>query len=1247
MARPDAVIKGGFYPIQSYIMGAIIQHLSAPYGGRALDPCAGEALALCQIAEKLKLEPYGSELHTYRAADARTLVNQLLGNSYWRETLVHTDKGITRLLNDDMQNISTPKGAMQIVYCNPPYDTTKEDGRVEYTFLKNTNHWLQTGGILVFVIPQHVIGHKNIAPYLAQWFDQIMVYGFPKPEFDIYHQIVMIGRKRPKRINDPDMKKRLDMVSKLEYAQLKQLDAHEQVWEIPKIALPSITFRGLFPNPDDSAREHAMYGVRALQAYQNIFTAKTLGRQQPIMYLKVGHTTQLITAGGLDNELLEPDPELTEDDYGRDEDGEPIVPTDILIKGRTEKAYTESIATDENAAGVITKTKAIRTQHPLPRITTMNPSGVVSNVDVDGIVPFLNDWLPQLSAAILKNYSPKYDFKMPKWVRHHQAFKNGTAIPAQRHAVAALLEHYKTESAGILQGEMGTGKTRMAAFLNAIMDNERMLVLVPPHLVKKWIREIKIVSPEANVIQVDTIADVDNWMSLDAAKQKQIAVLKFTSARMTSGWVPALEREPTLFNKTQLNKIERKLKRNPDAVIALTPEEATIWRRYKKWALWKASKGIQDSHMGEPLLTKKKFFVPHEKVLEGGRQWHHSTKHIEYATSYQRKRYVAFYQDKRSRMPTTGYTEFLKQQMEYRKAGMPQQWARPTSKARWRIADHIKNHYPGEIDLLVVDEAHETKGHDSDQGYAMARLAKSATKTLLMTGTLYGGRASTIFYLLYRTDKEMRQAYTDTSAKGRQRIQVKKWIDDFGMYEFTTTTKEANATGGSGNKRVTETVKEAPGSSPAMLPWLLGKTVFISLADLGTELPDYEEIPMPMEGTEEQKAQLAYLEEKLGAEMRERLSKGDRGLLASYLQNMLGIWDAPYRDQPVIDPRTKKEPIPKIICTIPAINPDILYPKEEAIIQLCKDEIANDRKVLLLVEQTRTRDITPRWMEHLKAADLRPKVLQGDSQNREAWIAKTVKDGTNVLMTHAKSVSVGLDLLDFPTIIWMAPNYSIYTVLQASRRSYRIGQDKPIKVYFFYYQESMQEAAIQLTAEKAASVMRVNGDSIALDSLAASAGNSIEDALTRMVEMDQDMQIGMVHEMFTKAAAEAQSTSSYHGDFGSIYEEEEDQPEDIILPVLPAETVDPPIDIDIPMEQTVETLEAIATATPNVVIVHHDEDGSIKTETDIDGNEVTKATLVFGVTRIESKSKKRKKAGLKPGHAKQISLFDKLGGGGS
>ncbi len=51
-------------------------------------------------------------------------------------------------------------------------------------------------------------------------------------------------------------------------------------------------------------------------------------------------------------------------------------------------------------------------------------------------------------------------------------------------------------------------------------------------------------------------------------------------------------------------------------------------------------------------------------------------------------------------------------------------------------------------------------------------------------------------------------------------------------------------------------------------------------------------------------------------------------------------------------------------------------------------------------------------------------------------------------------------LLDFPTMIFYETGYSLHTLRQASRRSWRIGQKKPVLVKFMFYKGTFQERCI-------------------------------------------------------------------------------------------------------------------------------------------------------------------------------------------
>ena len=68
-------------------------------------------------------------------------------------------------------------------------------------------------------------------------------------------------------------------------------------------------------------------------------------------------------------------------------------------------------------------------------------------------------------------------------------------LPTQKHAAIALARAIRAQSTANLQGEMGLGKTTMAAATIELLDAYPAIVICPPHLVTKWLREVQEVIP--------------------------------------------------------------------------------------------------------------------------------------------------------------------------------------------------------------------------------------------------------------------------------------------------------------------------------------------------------------------------------------------------------------------------------------------------------------------------------------------------------------------------------------------------------------------------------------------------------------------------------------------------------------------------------------------------------------------------------------------------------------------------------
>ena len=72
-----------------------------------------------------------------------------------------------------------------------------------------------------------------------------------------------------------------------------------------------------------------------------------------------------------------------------------------------------------------------------------------------------------------------------------------------------------------------------------------------------------------------------------------------------------------------------------------------------------------------------------------------------------------------------------------------------------------------------------------------------------------------------------------------------------------------------------------------------------------------------------------------------------------------------------------------------------------------------------------------------------------------------------------------LHLVDFATCIFFEIDYSLYSMWQAMRRVWRLGQTQAVKVVYAVYRNTLEEAALALMGEKLKAALLLYGDNAA------------------------------------------------------------------------------------------------------------------------------------------------------------------------
>jgi len=598
-------------------------------------------------------------------------------------------------------------------------------------------------------------------------------------------------------------------------------------------------------------------------------------------------------------------------------------------------------------------------------------------------------------------------------------------FPVQSEVVKGVVKSFQTGNRAVyITAEMGSGKTLMGiATALLLKEKPRVLVLCPPHLVRKWVKEIKDSVPLVNVFNLNGKHCLSMLESLETSRhptRPEFYVIGRERAKTTYQWRPAV-----ILNQ----------------------------------------RGIFCPGCGGLLLDQDETPLP---IFDRNSQ------------GKIKKKYAC----QNSVIKWKWDPEIGSHRQIYEKCGEPL-WQADADNLKYRKympALFIKNKLKDFFDVLIADEVHQFKNL-SGQGYAFAVLSGACKYTLGLTGTLMGGYASDLFYLIYRTHPQ------DMLADDNPWNNPTSFMSKYGVLERVTIVSEEDGKTVKSKKRTI--IKAKPGVSPLLMgKMLLSNSVFLRLSDMSENLPEYEEEVIELKMNHEQADAYESFEKAMKDALRQALAVGDHSLLGAYLNALLSYPDRIYQGVTVYHPRTGE-----LVALGPPIQGDM--PKEIELLRIIDEEISNGRKVLVYIQNSNTTDISPRLAKMMEDKGYRVKVLRaGNTEGREDKINRWVRNGLDVMICNPKLVETGLDLLSFPSIVFYQCGYSIYTLRQASRRSWRITQKNPVKVFYLTYSDTMQTRAMKLIATKLETSLALEGE---LTDKGLSALSESSDSMTRQL----------------------------------------------------------------------------------------------------------------------------------------------------
>ena len=650
----------------------------------------------------------------------------------------------------------------------------------------------------------------------------------------------------------------------------------------------------------------------------------------------------------------------------------------------------------------------------------------------------LNEYLrsraSELAERILRTFPPLHGIDDPESPLIANLLRK--PFPAQVLAIMGVVKRWNEARGAAAIAECGTGKTLISlGALHVHSDRKPFtaLAMVPPQLVEKWAREAFVTLPRVRVFFID-------GLRTPTSSASHVGV---NEVRLRNGRI-VREGLRTTLTELRQRKTSRTARARWDSICGLPAlfivgrdrgKLSYFWRHAYAFARCGRYQGsvvnadsgspVYLSEDGERLLSDDFKKAKLSEVL-GGRNGEGSDK---------------------SRKPL--YSAL---------------WEADGSKVRrFAPVDFIGRYMPDFFDYAIADEVHELKG-DTAQGNALGTLAACAQRTIVLTGTLLGGYADEVFNILFRLEpaKMVREGFEYGEAG------LRSFTETYGLLEKITVIEPSD--NACSEARVTKRIRRRPGASPLLFGrFLMSLGAFISLEDISEALPPYREEVITVEMDPALRDAYKKLEEDVKKALQEH--RRNPTVMSVALNALLLYPDRPFGLGDLYgyerDPETKKR-VRFLIAETKDLSQDYVYAKERRLVEEVKAELRRGRRCQIYAVYTQKRDVTRRLERILTNEGIRVSVLTTDvpPEAREAWYERQLRAGVQAVICHPKLVQTGLDLIEFPTILFYETGYSIYVLRQASRRSWRIGQRLPVKVKFLHYRETMQETCLRLMGKK-------------------------------------------------------------------------------------------------------------------------------------------------------------------------------------
>lgn len=647
--------------------------------------------------------------------------------------------------------------------------------------------------------------------------------------------------------------------------------------------------------------------------------------------------------------------------------------------------------------------------------------------------------------------------------------RNFKLFDNQKNIINAFTRYFKTEKAGFLISQPGSGKTSMSISISNLWKpnkNKNIFVLCPPHLNKKWAMDISVLAQNSMVYECDSVSDYINKIEPEISKRNTTNYILINPKLIKHSYFTDINLNKDHFNHikklSEKDLLEKSLFYSPEA----TKYSSSSYLNYLE-------------HINSIFIGNAKTVTDKDRILLGKMakiiKSPFGSKEAEKAIkTYADSKYLHFRSHFAPNIPN--FVEKYSSEKSLDNNFVSLDW-------------YIQRKSRHNVDFFIIDEMHLFLS-DSMQAQGAQRISSCAKRTLGLTGTVFNGMVTNLFYMFLNFFPAKLKEVEKLNAKHLQSVKTnfknkygnKEKIGEVYNYEienlkkdttildpiisvrpkeahyyyYTRQSPTGDGTIRDGNSFLSYTVKDIPGINPEIFTQLMSSCcIFMTMSDMSKELPEITESVISCE--------LDFSIKKSYENLLDSIKKSDfPNIVKAQKVNKIAGW----LDHPCI-------------ISDDHFNFKGSDGKNNKLTELLNIVKHHDNEcILVYTYYDKHSPINNEILQALIKEGIKANILTDSvaPAKRIDWFEKQKENGVRVVIVNPKLIETGLDLLDFTTIVFYQLNSNFFTMRQASRRSYRLNQKNNVNLYYLYYKGTVQENIISVMAERLKAVKILEGD---------------------------------------------------------------------------------------------------------------------------------------------------------------------------